>query len=135
MRRLISLAFVLLVGIVGYNYFFGDETEKEQARNIVKKTKDIGLEIKSLVQDEKDRYEDGKYDNVINKIKNVVSKDEELSKEYADDLNEIEEIQKDLEREQRKKQRNSDSYDEQKEKLLKEQLEGLLNELSDSMME
>ena len=54
---------------------------------------------------------------------------------YSQDVNEIEEIQSDLEREQRRKERNSESYDAEKEKLLKEQLEGLLKELSESLVE
>ncbi len=133
MSRLISLALFLIVGILVYNYFFGDEAEKARAKNVFSKTKELGLEIKDLVKAERVKYDEGKYDKIVNKIKNVVGKDDELNDKYSSQLNEIDELQDELKREQRRKSRSSSNYDEEKEDELKIQLDGLLKELSNNL--
>lgn len=135
MRRILSLLFMIIVGILIYNYFLGDEEEKQQASEIFQTTKELALDIKELVSNERDRYDDGKYDSVITKLRDLVNKDEELGDKYAQKLDEIEEIQGELESEQRKKKRKSTSYDDIKEQELKRQLDALLKELSEDLEE
>ena len=58
MKSLIKLALVALVLILGYNYFYGDEAEQQQAEKIVGKVKDLGSDIKSLVMNEREKYDE-----------------------------------------------------------------------------
>lgn len=139
MRKLLSLAFTLIIGILVYNYFFGTPEEKKQSERVFKKTtafgKELGGEIKNLIKNEKERYDEGKYNKVIDKVKNVVNGDEVLSEQHKSQLTEIEQIQQELEKEQRRKLRDSALYDEQKEQELKRQLDLLLDELSNQLIE
>lgn len=133
MGRLVSLALMLLVGILVYNFFFGDETEKEQSKKVFQITKDLGKQIKEVIKSEKDSYDDGKYNSIVDKIKKVVKGSDELSDKYSSQLDEIEGVQDELELMQRKKERNSNNYDEDEEEELKQKLESLLKELSEDL--
>lgn len=133
MGRLVSFAIVLIIGVLVYNNFFGTATEKQQSKEVFQKTKELGLEIRDLIKQERENYGDGKYDKVADKIRLLVGKSDELSSKYSKKLDEIDEIQAELDSEQRKKTRKSSSYNEKKEEELKRQLEDLLNELSDNL--
>lgn len=139
MKKLLSLALTLIVGVLVYNYFFGTQEEKKQSERVFKKTaafgKELGGEIKNLIQNERERYDEGKYDKVIDKVKTVVNGDEVLSEQHKEQLTEIEQIQQELEKEQRRKLRDSALYDEQKEQELKRELDLLLDELSNQLIE
>lgn len=139
MRRLLSLAFTLIVGILVYNYFFGTDEEKQQSQRVFKKTtafgKELGGEIKNLIKNERERYDEGKYDKVIDKVKTAINGDETLSEQHRDQLVEIETLQQELEKEQRRKLRDSSLYDEQHEQELKRELDLLLDELSNQLSE
>lgn len=133
MGRLISLAFMLILGVLVYNYFLGDEVEKQQAKEIFKEGKELGRAIKSLVKSERERYDEGKYDSIVSRVKSAVGKDKDLEVQYSSQLNEIEELQKKIEAEQEKKERNSPRYNEAEEKLLKKLLDTKLEQLSNDL--
>ncbi len=133
MGRLVSLALMLLAGILVYNYFFGSETEKEQSKKVFQITKDLGKQIKEVVKSEKDSYNDGKYKSIVDKIRGVIKSDDELSDKYSSQLDEIQEVQDKLELVQRKKERKSTKYDKDEEEELEKKLEKLLQELSDDL--
>ncbi|MGB0864220.1 MAG: hypothetical protein ACPG19_00815 [Saprospiraceae bacterium] len=133
MGKLVSYAIVLIIGILIYNNFFGSETEKQQSKEVFQKTKDLGLEIRDLIKQERANYDDGKYSKIVNKVKTLIGKSDELNSKYSKKLDEIDEIQEELGAEQRKKARNSSSYNEKTEEELKRQLEDLLNELSNNL--
>lgn len=133
MGRLISLAFMLILGVLVYNYFLGDDVEQQQAKEIFKEGKELGKALKSLVKSEGKRYDEGKYDSIINKVKSAVGKDEKLEKQYSSQLDEIEDLQKKIEVEQEKKERNSPRYNEAEEKLLKKLLDTKLEQLSNDL--
>ncbi|WP_373548823.1 hypothetical protein [Haliscomenobacter sp.] len=71
MRSLIKLGLILVVAILGYNYFFGDPQEKAQSKEIFKKVGELGKASWSLLKSEKAKLDDGKYDTAIDKIGNV----------------------------------------------------------------
>jgi cytoskeletal protein RodZ len=133
MGKLVSYAIVLIIGILVYNNFFGSATEKQQSKEVFQKTKELGLEIRDLIKQERENYDDGKYSKIVDKVKTLIGKSDELTSKYSTKLDEIEEIQEELGAEQRKKARNSSSYDEKTEEELKRQLEELLGQLSKNL--
>lgn len=133
MGKLVSYAIVLIIGILVYNNFFGSATEKQQSKEVFQKTKELGLEIRDLIKQERENYDDGKYSKIVDKVKTLIGKSDELTSKYSTKLDEIDEIQEELGAEQRKKARNSSSYDEKTEEELKRQLEELLGELSKNL--
>lgn len=64
-KKLIRIALIAVVAVVGYNYFLGDAAEKEQATKIVDGVKNVGSSIKDMVVNEKEKIKDGKYDKVL----------------------------------------------------------------------
>ena len=64
-KKLIRLALIAVIAVVGYNYFLGDTAEKEQATKIVDGVKNVGSTIKDMVVNEKEKIKDGKYDKVL----------------------------------------------------------------------
>ncbi|OAV42699.1 hypothetical protein [Lewinella sp. 4G2] len=70
-KFIIKLGLVLVVGLVGYNYFFGDAEEKEQSREIVGKVKELGSDAWALLRSEKQKMDDGKYDDALDKLDNL----------------------------------------------------------------
>ena len=63
-----------LIAILGYNYFAGSPSEKENAREIVNKVKSIGGSVKDLIKSEHLKYKEGKYDEVLNKTGSLLKK-------------------------------------------------------------
>ena len=61
MGRLVSLGLMLLVGVLVYNYFLGDEVEQQKSKEVFQTAKDLGKSIKELYQAEKQsHYDEGK---------------------------------------------------------------------------
>lgn len=94
-RRLLSLAAMLIVGLVVYNMMFGDEADKENVKQITSG-------VKELLQSTKEKYKNGEYDEAIDKIGDVFNqlKDKagELNdKDYLNRLSELEERKQRLE--------------------------------------
>lgn len=71
MRSLIKLGLILVVAILGYNYFFGSVEEKAQSKEIFKKVGELGKASWSLLKSEKAKLDEGKYDTTIDKIGDV----------------------------------------------------------------
>lgn len=94
-KRLLSLAVMLIIGLLVYNTMFGDEADKENAKQITSG-------IKELIESTKDKYKSGEYNEAIDKIgdvfKQLKDKAETLnSGEYADDISELQERKQRLE--------------------------------------
>ncbi|MCS6928937.1 MAG: hypothetical protein NZM43_05520 [Saprospiraceae bacterium] len=68
LRFLIRIGLLLLVGILVYNRFFGTDTEKEQAKEIFRKTGELVGDTWNLLRAEKDKFEAGKYDRVLEQL-------------------------------------------------------------------
>ncbi|MEZ4987729.1 MAG: hypothetical protein R2795_22315 [Saprospiraceae bacterium] len=71
-RSLLKLGLLLVAGILVYNYFFGDEVEKAQSKEVFGKVRDLGKDAWSLLKTEKAKYQDGKYDGAVDKVGNTV---------------------------------------------------------------
>src|SRR5690625_6433924 len=71
MRTIFRWALMLVVLIVGYNYFFGDSHEKTESQEIIDKVKDLGESLFGFVVNEKERMEQGKYEGLFDQVENL----------------------------------------------------------------
>jgi len=116
MKTLFKIALVAIVAVLGYNYFYGNETEQAQAEKIVDKVKDLGSDIKSLVMSEKEKYDEGKYDKAVDKFSDLISSVKEKISNI--DLEKLEDKQKELKKAIEKlKEKHGDSEGEAEEKI------------------
>lgn len=129
-KRLLSLAVMLIIGLLVYNMMFGDEADKENAKQITSG-------IKELIQSTKEKYESGEYNEAIEKIGDVFNQlkdkaDKLNNGEYADDISELqerkqrlEEMLRDLEEKENTATRSlvPQDFSMDKEAILKEMLE------------
>lgn len=67
-RFLIKIGLLLVVGILVYNRFFGTDAEKEQAKEIFRKTGDLVSDTWSLLRSEKEKLDAGKYDRALEQL-------------------------------------------------------------------
>ncbi|MBK8920355.1 MAG: hypothetical protein IPM81_02440 [Saprospirales bacterium] len=68
MRSLIKLALLLLAAILVYNYFFGTSEEKTQSKEVFKKTGDALGAAWNILKSEKQKFDAGKYDRVLDQL-------------------------------------------------------------------
>lgn len=137
----IRLLIILVIGIIGYNFFFGTTEEKESGQKIVRELKDVGVAVKDLLASEKEKLDEGKYDNALEKIgglfEKVKNSVEKISPDAMDRLDRLERRRKDLAEEVEEKEQNNLLTDDEKEKLngemkkLLRDTERLLNEISE----
>ncbi len=78
--KIIKLGILVVIGLVGYNYFLGTPEEKEKSKEIIGKVADIGKAGVGLIKEEVAKFKEGKYDRALDKIGDGLSKaKEELS--------------------------------------------------------
>lgn len=94
MKSLLFLIILLLAGIVGYMYFFGEGEDKEQARSVVNETKELGKAVGNFLKRQKEKYDDGEFDKLLDKINATIqklkSKKTEPTEEESRELKELE---------------------------------------------
>ena len=123
--KIIKLGILVVIGLVGYNYFLGTPEEKEKSKEIIGKVADIGKAGVGLIKEEVAKFKDGKYDRALDKIQDGLSKaKEELSDKGGKLMDGIEtwEEKKDLwtKEKDRLKELFETATDEEKEALSKE---------------
>ncbi len=93
MRRLIFTLLLLLAGYVGYMYFFGKGDDKAQAQVIVTETRDLGRAVGDFLRNQKDKYDDGEFDRLIDKVGSNLEKlksgSEQKNDQVRDDLRKL----------------------------------------------
>lgn len=67
-KSVLKIGLMLVAGILVYNYFFGSPEEKAQSKEIFSEVKDLGKAAWGLLKTEKDKFDDGKYDDALDKI-------------------------------------------------------------------
>lgn len=67
-KFLIKIGLLAVVGVLTYNYFFGTAAEKQQSANVFGMVKDLGSSIGDLVKSETEKFDQGKYDQVLSKV-------------------------------------------------------------------
>ncbi|MEM9820718.1 MAG: hypothetical protein AAF985_06580 [Bacteroidota bacterium] len=104
-KTVIKVGLLLIVGIVGYNYFFGNAEEKAQSKAIIGKTIDAAKAGVGLIKEEIDKFKEGKYDDALDKIGGLLSKAKDQAEEKGGDLlNRIEDWESNREAWQEKKE-------------------------------
>jgi len=128
-KSVIKIGLLLIIGIVGYNYFFGDEQEKAQSKAIIGKTVDAAKAGVGLIKGEIDKFKEGKYDNALDKIGGLLSKAKNKAEEKGGDLiNRIEDWEQNREAWQEKKNQLKEMMDgasEEEQQKLGEQIKEL----------
>lgn len=125
-RSLLKLLFILIIGVLIYNYFLGTPEEKENAKQIFSEVKDVAVGVKDLVKAEKEKFDKGKYDNAIDKIGELLSKlkskAKDIDEKYIDRISDLE----------KKKDQLKDAisnYDDEDERIGDTQKDSMVNEL------
>ncbi len=70
-KSLIKLGLLLVAGILVYNYFFGTKEEQTQSKEVFKKTGDAVGAAWNLLKSEKQKFDHGKYDKVLDQLGNA----------------------------------------------------------------
>jgi len=94
-RTIIKLGLLLLAAILVYNYFFGTSEEKAQSKEVFKKTGDALGAAWSLIKTEKQKFDTGKYDKVLDQLGNAYKAVRERAK-YVDEkvLSRLDELER-----------------------------------------
>lgn len=99
-KTILQVLIVVVVFVLGYNFFFGTPEEKSNAKEIFQEVKDVGVAVKDLLKTEKEKFDEGKYDNAIQKMRGLFgdleSTAREVAPEYVDDIQRLEQRRKDL---------------------------------------
>ncbi|MBL7796955.1 MAG: hypothetical protein JNJ90_10665 [Saprospiraceae bacterium] len=66
--KIIKYGLVLVAGILIYNLFFGDASEKKQAKEVIGKAGDALGATWNLLKSEKQKFDAGKYDQALDKL-------------------------------------------------------------------
>lgn len=140
MKSLIKLAILLIIGILVYNYFFGSQEEKETSKKIFGEVRDLGKATWDLLRSEKQKFNDGKYDEAVDKVGGLLDKLRghaetiENNKDLIARINELEQDRKTLERDINTPPAYGESEAERKEELKRES-DQLLREIEALMKE
>ena len=102
-KSLIKLGLLLVAGILVYNYFFGTSEEQAQSKEVFKKTGDAVGAAWNLMKSEKQKFDHGKYDKVLDQLGNAYREVRERAK-YVDEkvlrrLDDLEKRKADLQEE------------------------------------
>lgn len=97
MRKLIFTLILLLAGYVGYMYFFGKGDDKAKAEIIVNETRDLGKAVGDFLSKQKDKYDDGEFDRLIDKVSRSLEKLKSDSGEKGEEVKDnLRDLQKEL---------------------------------------
>lgn len=103
LRSLIKLVLFLVAGVLVYNYFFGTAEEKAQSKEIFTDIKSLTKSAVGLLKSEKQKFDEGKYDEAVDKIggliDNLKGKAEQLedNRELLDQIAGLQRQQRSLE--------------------------------------
>lgn len=67
-KSILKVGLFLVAGILVYNYFFGTDAEREQSKKFFQEVKDLGTAAWDLLKAEKDKLDEGKYDEALDNI-------------------------------------------------------------------
>lgn len=95
-KNILKIGVLLVIGLIGYNYFLGDEAEKAQSKEIVTKVGDLGKDAWNLLKSERQKMKEGKYDDALDKLDGLYQSLRGKAQEIQDSglLEKIEELSK-----------------------------------------
>ena len=131
MKNLLKIAAILIVAILVYNYFLGTSEERTQSEQIFNEIKDVGVSIKDLLVDEKEKFEQGKYDDLLDQMEGLFKRLRDNAGTLSDSAkNELEGLEKELS----DIQADSGTSEEQQQ-AIKDRIEQLLKETEEFVKE
>jgi uncharacterized protein YukE len=148
LRNLFTLGMILVLGILVYNRFLGTADEQAQAKTtfqtIGKAFKEVGGAVGTLLKSEKEKFDEGKYNQAMDKIGDLFStlsdKAKDIGETSEDYLNKLEELNKQKEALQEKidgfkGKRMSDEQSTEANEELKGELKDLMDKITTTMDE
>lgn len=134
-RKLISLVILAVIGLMGYNMFFGTEEDKARGQAVAKETKELVGSVVGFLKAEKENYDSGKFDNAMQKlnkaVKNVSQKAQEIGGSMPERVRQLEEKKNQLD-ELIQTNKNSKMADPKKESdKIKDEMSDILKELEE----
>ncbi|HRD81611.1 MAG: hypothetical protein IAE84_11185 [Saprospiraceae bacterium] len=96
MKSLLKLVAVVVVGVLIYNYFFGTPEEKATSKEIFTDVRDLGKATWGLLKSEKQKFDEGKYDEAVDKVGGLLGSLKSKAKSSDDDasLAKLEELER-----------------------------------------
>ena len=131
-RSLLKLLFIVVLGILVYNYFLGTPEEKENSRAIFREVKDVAIGVKDLIKSEKEKFDKGKYDKAVDKIGDLLSKLKRKAKDFDEKY--IDRIS-DLEKKKNELKDAISEFDETDARIETDKKDSLVNELDQLLQE
>ena len=99
MVRLIGFLVIVLAIIVAFMYFFGKGEDKARATAVVEETKEVVGAIGDFLKGQKDKYNKGEYDKMIDKVEDSVGRLKTTASEEKDAVKDaLRQIQSELKR-------------------------------------
>ena len=105
-KSILKLGVLLVVGLVGYNFFLGTPEEKAEARETISKVKeagkvvggvllDLGKDGVALIKKERMKFKQGKYDEAVEEVGGLISKiKDKVEGEGGELLDKVKELEK-----------------------------------------
>lgn len=131
MRFIVKVLLIILLGLIAYNYFFGDDTERETSSLVVDNAKQLGQSVWEMIKVEKDRFSEGKHQEMMEHVGTTIG----FIKENKETLNISDIEMQDLEQQKleldslilqtTEKNLDNDSFSDK----TKDKLQQLLNQL------
>jgi len=133
MRRILSLVVFAAIAFMGYNHFYGTDEDRAVNREITDGVKGVGSAVGKLFQSAKENYNDGKFDDAIEKTGNVISqlgkKAQEIGQNFPERLKELEEKRNQLDKLIETTKTTRSSEPEKQNEAIKDEMSELMEEL------
>jgi len=133
MKRILSLLFIVVVGILGYNFYFGSEEDKARSREVTSKAKDLGKTVINLLKAERDNFKNGKYDQALDKVgvvfKDIGQKAQELGGNFPERYNKIEKQLEDLKAKSERQNTTQPTNPDKEKKEIEVQFDNMVKEI------
>lgn len=96
MKSLLKLLAIVVVGVLIYNYFFGTPEEKATSKEIFTDVRDLGKATWGLLKSEKQKFDEGKYDEAVDKVGGLLGSLKSKARTSEDDasLARLEELER-----------------------------------------
>jgi len=133
MKRILSLIFMLVIGILVYNSYFGSAEDKARGREVTTKAKDLGKTVIGLLKSERESFKEGKYDKALDKIgvvfKDIGQKAQELGGNFPERYNKIEKQLDDLKTKSDRQNTTQPTDPDREKKEIGDQFDKMINEI------
>ena len=139
LRTLLKIGLLLVVGILVYNYFLGNPSEKASSQKIFNEVKDLGAATWDLLKTEKEKFDNGKYDDALEKMGKVFDDLRGMARDLGNDVSEkvedLDQRRKEIGEELRQAQESGSEISQAEKERLKREWEELMQETEDLMKE